>query len=213
MANDTDGMLATSGYVTVSIRGASCGWGGVTLHADEVWHHKRYETEQGLQDSYAMDAKVPEGGISVPFAYYDGTLAEPLAAELRHREDGEPRCLRGAVSLWCDGEEGGVRVIRASDARARIADPYDNRQDTAILIRDDGGSYRDDLCECMGRLYDAMMAGRVAPIDLWMFVGDDGDDESPSEDPTAYDWRQATDAIDMTPSADHAHDDEDDTDE
>ena len=197
-AKVSDSLIARHGYVTVDIRRSYAGWGSVTIRADEVWHHERNETEQGLQDAYVKSkgtgASTFHDGIYIPFAYYDNTLSEPLNAELRHREDGEPRCLRGALSLWCDGEEDGIKVIRASDARVRIARPYDNREDTVIAIRNDGGSYRDDICECVGQLYDAMMNGEFDPTEIWQFVGDDIDDDddgnAASHDPHDYEWKQ-----------------------
>lgn len=197
-AKVSDSLIARHGYVTVDIRRSYAGWGSITIRADEVWHHERNETEQGLQDAYVKSkgtgASTFHDGIYIPFAYYDNTLSEPLNAELRHREDGEPRCLRGALSLWCDGEEDGINTIRVSDARVRIACPYNNREDTVIAIRDDGGSYRDDICECVGQLYDAMMRGEFDPTHLWQFVGDDIEDDAdgktPSLDPHDYEWKQ-----------------------
>lgn len=193
-----DSLIARHGYVTVDIRRSYAGWGSITIRADEVWHHERSVTEHGLQDAYVKSKGVGTStfhdGIYIPFAYYDNTLSEPLNAELRHREDGEPRCLRGALSLWCDGEEDGINAIRVSDARVRIACPYNNREDTTIAIRDDGGSYRDDICECVGQLYDAMMNGEFDPTELWQFVGDDIDDDddgnAASHDPHDYEWKQ-----------------------
>lgn len=205
------------GMVTLDLSRAYAGWGLVSLDADELWHHKRYETEDGLKDIYSRDTTVMNGNadvtMNVPFAYYDHTLEDVMHAVLRFRENDEPLCLRGALSLYCDGDEDGARMLRVSDRRVRISEPYGNHEGTTVLIRSDGGSYRNDLCSCVADAYDAVMDGDITPAWLWQFVGDDNDDDSvPSTDAHDYNWHGETAKVDYD-RADDWYDNEEDEDE
>lgn len=176
-------LVASSGAASIKLNAA--GYGQLAFDVDEVWHHKRYESDEGLEDLFFKaadndtidDLRMQPDKLIVPFSYFDGTLLEPLQALKRQADDGEPLCLRGVISMFCDGEEYGTHIVRVSDKRLRVNVPYDNREDTIIGIRNDDGSYRHDVCECVKILYDAANAGVINPFMLYQFTSDDAEDK------------------------------------
>lgn len=134
------GLSVTVGRTTLDARDVWCGWMEFRFAG-----HVSVEDAEGLADADILC----DGGVRLPAAYCSSVLRDII--ELVPQAGGDE-----AVELLCDGEEHGQQVALVGRDGVLVLDALEGGSPLCRISRDDGGSYRSELLECVAGIAESI---------------------------------------------------------